>query len=308
MKAESLVRPDAAPRKTTSKASLAVAFLIIYVVWGSTFLAIRVAVETVPPLLAAGIRFFIAGAVLLAYVRLGGVTMPSRLEWRNLIISATLMFLASYSGLFWAEKIIPSGVASVLVATIPVWTALCEIALKRDRFRWALAVALLLGLGGVGILALGRGSSRIPLFPCLAILGAEIAWSVGSVFCKVAKLPQSKPLTAGAQMFAGGIMLLACSALAGEMNPWPQISMRAAGAILYLIVAGSLIAFTAYIWLLDQMPATTVASYAYVNPIIALMIGHWLGQEMLNRRILFGSGLVLGSVVLILRSKPKPQI
>lgn len=307
MKTEPLVRPDLPAHKTTSKLPLIFAFLIIYVVWGSTFLAIRVAVATVPPLLAAGIRFLVAGAVLLVYVELRGLAMPSRLEWRNLTISAALMFLASYSGLFWAEKTIPSGVASVLVATIPVWTALCEIALKRDRFRWALAAALLLGLGGVGILALGRGASRISLFPCLAILGAEIAWSAGSVFCKVAKLPESKPLTAGAQMFAGGIMLLACSALAGEMSPWPHVSMRAAGAILYLIVAGSLVAFTAYIWLLDQLPATTVASYAYVNPIIALMIGHWLGQEVLNSRILFGSGLVLASVVLILKSKPKPQ-
>lgn len=304
MKADSVVKDEAKPR-AASRVPLVFAFLIIYVVWGSTFLAIRVAVATVPPLLAAGIRFFVAGAALLVYSKLRALEMPSRLEWRNLIISAGLMFLASYSGLFWAEKIIPSGVASVLVATIPVWTAFCEIALKLDRFRWTLAAALLLGLGGVGILALGRGASRIPLFPCLAILGAEIAWSIGSVFCKVAKLPESKPLIAGAQMFAGGVMLLACSSFAGEMTPWPHISMRAAGAILYLIVAGSLVAFTAYIWLLDQMPSTTVASYAYVNPIIALIIGHWLGQEALNSRILFGSALVLASVVLILKSKPK---
>ena len=129
MKTNSLLIQNAPAGKTTLRLPLVTAFLIIYVVWGSTFLAIRVAVETVPPLLAAGIRFFLAGGVLLAYTKLRGLAMPSRLEWRNLIISAALMFLAAYSGLFWPERIIPSGVASVLVATIPVWTAFCEIAL-----------------------------------------------------------------------------------------------------------------------------------------------------------------------------------
>ena len=281
------------------------AFLTIYVVWGSTYFAIRVAVNEVPPLFAAGIRFVIAGAVLYLWSWARGTPHPSRLEWRNLATLGGLMFLCSYSALFWAEKTVPSGIASVLVATIPVWTGLLEtFVFKRTRAHWSMAIPLLLGLAGVCVLAADSVHGAIKLWPCLAILGAQITWSIGTVLSKVMTLPSSKSISAGAQMLTGGIMLLTFSLLVGELNPFPRISANAAFAIGYLTVAGSLLAFTAFVWLLGRLPATQVSSYAYVNPVVALLIGHWLGNEVLNGRVVIGAALVLASVLLILRKGP----
>jgi drug/metabolite transporter (DMT)-like permease len=292
------------PVPTRLSARLILAFFIIYFVWGSTYLAIRIAVASLPPLFAAGVRFSLAGIALLLWSKLRGVPNPTPIEWRNLAIEAALMFLCGYSALFWAETKIPSGVASVLIATTPVWMAVVEVAVfRRQRLSWKLVLAIALGIAGVAILALHRGPGRIPLPPCFAILGAQIAWSFGTVFSQTLRAPNSKLLTAGAQMTLGGFMLLFCSWLAGDMSPWPHISARAAAALLYMIVAGSLLAFTAYIWLLARMPATIVSSYAYVNPVVALAIGYWLGNEALNRNIVLGTALVLVSVLLILRTR-----
>jgi drug/metabolite transporter (DMT)-like permease len=280
---------------------LVLAFLAIYFLWGSTFLSIRIAVETVPPLFAAGVRFFIAGFVLYLWSRARGEVQPTRVEWRNLAIMGALMFLFAYSGLFWAEKTIPSGIASVLVATIPVWTALLQIfILRKEHFRWALIVSIALGVGGVCVLALNAGGRTLLNIPaCFAILGAEISWSIGTVLSKVLRLPHSKALSAGAQMLLGGAMLLVGSALLGEMHPFPHVSLRAGLAIGYLIVAGSLVSFTAYIWLLGRMPPTIVTSYAYVNPVVALIVGHWLGNEELGLRTAVGAALILASVLVL---------
>jgi drug/metabolite transporter (DMT)-like permease len=282
---------------------LVAAFFAVYVVWGSTYLAIRVAVSTVPPLFAAGVRFAIAGIVLFGWSQLTGAPAPSRLEWRNLAILGALMFLASYSGLFWAEKTLPSGIASVLVATIPMWTALLEIVVfRRRRLEWTLATAVVLGLGGVVMLAVDPTSvGSVNLLPCLAILASEIAWSLGTIVTTMMKLPQSKATSAGAQMMLGGIMLLGLSAAVREVPPLPHISATAWLAIAYLIVAGSLVAFTAFQWLLTQASTTVVTSYAYVNPVIALMIGHFLGGETISPRAIGGSALVLVSTVALLR-------
>jgi drug/metabolite transporter (DMT)-like permease len=280
------------------------AFAAIYVLWGSTYLAIRVAVTTVPPLFAAGVRFTIAGSVLYAWSRFRGAPPPSSKESRNLWILGALMFLAAYGALFWAEETVPSGVASVLVATIPVWTVLLErLILKIRSFTWNLGAAIASGLTGVAVLAIRPQGGPVSLMACVVITGGEIAWSAGTVLSKRMKLPQSKILSAGAQMLTGGFLLLTFSWLIGEMHPFPRISLRAAAAILYLIVAGSILAFTAYVWLLGRMPATKVTSYAYVNPVIALAVGYWLGGETLGLRTLAGTCLILGSVVLILTTK-----
>jgi drug/metabolite transporter (DMT)-like permease len=295
-----------APQRVSAR--LILAFFIIYFVWGSTYLAIRIAVASVPPLFAAGVRFSLAGAAVLAWSKLRGVANPTPVEWRNLAIEAALMFLCGYSALFWAETRIASGVASVLIATTPVWMSVVEsAAFRRQRLSPKLVLAIALGIAGVATFALHRGAGRIPLLPCFAILGAQIAWSFGTVFSQTLRAPSSKLLTAGAQMGLGGLMLLFCSWLAGEMTPWPHISARAAAALLYMIVAGSLLAFTAYIWLLARLPATVVSSYAYVNPVVALAIGYWLGNEALTPNIAVGAALVLVSVVLILRTRSIPH-
>ncbi len=294
--------PNVPAQRLTVRAVLA--FFIIYFVWGSTYLAIRIAVASVPPLFAAAVRFSLAGAVLVIWSKLRGVPNPTPLELRNLAVQAALMFLCGYSALFWAETEIPSGIASVLIATTPVWMAVVEIAVfKRGRLHLKLALTICLGIAGVALIALHRGTGQIPPLPCLAILGAQIAWSFGTVLSQTLPTPASKVMTAGTQMTLGGLMLLFCSWLAGETSPWPHISPTAGAALLYLIVAGSIVAFTAYVWLLARMPATVVSSYAYVNPLVALAIGSWLGHEALNRNIVAGTALVLLSVLLILRTR-----
>jgi drug/metabolite transporter (DMT)-like permease len=282
---------------------LALAFFAIYFIWGTTFLAIRVAVEELPPLFAAGSRFFVAGIVLYAFMRFRGQTKPSQLQWRNLVLMALLMFVAEYGPLFWAEKYVPSGIVSVLAATIPIITMIGEVVVfRQQRFRFALLVSTLLGFAGVAVLLLHGGDQSFGLIPCFAILAGSTTWAFGSVLARSMNLPKSRPVTAGAAMMIGGAILLLISTLVGEMRPLPHITMRAAIALLYLIIFGSLLSFTAFIWLLAHMPASRVASHAYVNPIVAVALGYFAAGEPVTPRTLLGTALVLVSVFLILRT------
>jgi drug/metabolite transporter (DMT)-like permease len=288
------------------------AFLAIYVLWGTTFLAIRIAVLEMPPLLAAGTRFLIAGVALFCFMWIRGQALPTARQWRNLLVIALLMFVAEYGLLFWAEKYVPSGVTSVLEATIPIITLVLEmLILRQQRFRWKVALSTLIGFCGVGVLLLPTGNEHLALLPCAAILAGAVAWALGSVLGRSLDLPKSKPLTAGAAMMLGGGILLALSAVFGEMHPFPHISMRAGLALLYLVVFGSLLGFTAFVWLLGRMPATRVASHAYVNPIVAVALGYFIAGETITLRTLAGTALVIASVFLILRPErrqPLPTI
>ncbi|MGA8085726.1 MAG: EamA family transporter [Terracidiphilus sp.] len=281
---------------------LFLSFFAIYILWGTTFLAIRIAVEELPPLFAAGARFFTAGILLYAFMRVKGETAPTPKQWRSLTIMALLMFVAEYGPLFWAEKYVPSGVVSVLAATLPILTLIIEmLILRQQRMRPMLAIATVLGFLGVAILLIPGGKQHLALVPCLAVLAGATTWSLGSVLARSMNLPRSRPITAGAAMMLGGAMLLALSAGFGEMHPFPHITLRAAAALLYLIVFGSLLAFTAFVWLLAHMPATRVSSHAYVNPIVAVALGYFMAGEIITTRILAGTALVLISVFLILR-------
>jgi drug/metabolite transporter (DMT)-like permease len=278
------------------------AFFAIYFLWGTTFLAIRVAVEELPPLFAAGTRFFMAGAVLFVFVLSRGEARPTPVQWRNLAVMASLMFVAEYGPLFWAEKYVPSGIVSVLAATIPILTLILEMLILRQcHFRWATALSSLLGFVGVGVLLLRGNGQSFGLLPCFAILAGSVCWSLGTVLSRALDLPKSRPLTSGAAMMLGGAGLLVLSGAFGELHPFPHISLRAAAAVLYLIVFGSLIAFTAFVWLLSHIPASTVSSHAYVNPIVAVALGYFVAGEPVTVRTLAGSSLVLLSVFLILR-------
>jgi drug/metabolite transporter (DMT)-like permease len=280
--------------------TLILAFFAIYVVWGSTFFAIRVLVQTVPPLFAAGARFFTAGVILYGISRLRGVEPPSMKEWRNLATLGALMFLVTYSALFWAEKTVPSGIAAVLVATLPLITMLLEtLVFRREPLHTKTALAIGLGFTGVAILTWNPG--HFPFLPCLAILGGETGWATGAVLSSQLQLPKSRAITAGAQMALGGLMLLICSLAAGELRTLPHFTLPAGLALLYLIVFGSLFAFTAFVWLLSRMPATAVSSHAYVNPVVALALGHWFAGEIFSGRMLVGGLLILVSVAVILR-------
>jgi drug/metabolite transporter (DMT)-like permease len=284
------------------------AFFAIYVIWGTTFLAIRIAVFDLPPLFAAGARFFSAGLLLFALMRFRGRHYPSAAQWRNLFVLSLLMFVAEYGPLFWAEKYVPSGIASVLEATLPIFTLAIEmLVLRQQRFRWTLALATLMGFCGVGVLLLPSSHGRMALLPCGAILAGAITWSLGSVLGRSLDLPESRPLTAGAAMLLGGAMLLALSAAFGEMHPFPHLTLRSVLAVLYLSVFGSLLAFTAFVWLLARMPATRVSSHAYVNPIVAVALGYFAAGETITPRTLAGTALVITSVFLILRPGPEEK-
>jgi len=285
----------------SKRASVLAAFAAVYIVWGSTYLAIRVTVETVPPLFAAAIRFSIAGLVLLAWAGIRGAQGPRGAEWRSLALLGFLMFLIPYSTLFWAETRIPSGIASVLVATVPLWTALLEMfVFRREPPRWTTLGAIVLGLAGVAMLAFDPAAGSASVLACFVVAASGLSWSIGTALITILALPRSDFVRSGAQMTIGGAMLRAGSMLLREVPPPPAMSAAAAGAIAYQVVAGSLVAFTAYAWLLPRVSSTKVTSYAYVNPVVALVIGRELGEEEVGPRTIAGCVLVLASTAALL--------
>jgi drug/metabolite transporter (DMT)-like permease len=278
------------------------AFAAIYILWGATFLAIRIAVLEIPPFFSSGVRFLIAGALLYVFMRLRGQPSPSAREWRSIATIALCMFVATYGALFWAEQYVPSGITSVIEATLPITTVALEVFVFRQQpFSWRTLVALTLGFCGVAWLLI-RNDQPFPGLPCVVILAGGAAWSLGAVLTRSMPRPKSLPLAAGAQMMLGGAVLLALSQATGELHSFPHISLRAGLALSYLIVAGSLLGFTAYVWLLARMPATQVASHAYVNPLVAVALGYFVAGEALTMRMILASALVLASVLLILKT------
>src|ERR1700723_1037293 len=287
------------------------AFAIIYFVWGSTFLAIRVGVREVPPLVLAAMRFSVAGLVLFGWVFVRGERSPSAREWRSASILGMVIFVFDYGLLFWAEQRVPSGIAAVMLAMIPVFMALCEIIfLRTRRLTVRLALALLLGIGGVGVLmshTLNLGGAPIDKLGATALIFASISWSIASVLARKLPLPSSKGMSSGAKMLSGGILLEMAAGAFGEFrnfNPW-AVSRGAWLALLYLIVAGSIIGFTAFVWLIHHESPTKVGTYAYVNPIVAVLVGYFLGGEALSARTILGTVFILISVVVITTTPAK---
>ena len=279
------------------------AFAAIYLLWGATFLAIRIAVLQIPPLFTAGLRFFIAGVSLYVFMRLRGQPGPTAVQWRGIAVTALCMFVGTYGALFWAEQYVPSGVTSVIEATLPLTTIAFEVFIFRQQpFRWRMLASVALGFCGVAWLLIRDDQQPLAVLPCLAILAGGVAWSLGAVLTRSMPRPRSLPLSAGAQMMLGGAVLLALSQVSGELQPFPHISLHAGLALLYLIVGGSLLGFTAYAWLLARMPATRVASHAYVNPLVAVALGYFAAGEVFTTRMALASVLVVASVFLILKS------
>ncbi len=282
-----------------------IAFAIIYFVWGSTFYAVRVGVQEVPPLLLAAARFTIAGAMLFAWVVARGERLPQRREWASIALVAFLIFVVDYGILFWAEKRMPSGTAAVILGTIPGFMALAEIIfLRTERLTWRLGGALLIGLAGVVVLvdpSLGAAGGPMYALEAAGLLLGAISWSIASVLAKKLALPASKLMSSASQMLLGGLLLCAVAAAAGEEHGFrvATVSSGAWFALGYLAVAGSVVGFTAYTWLIHHHSPTKVGTYAYVNPVIAVVVGHFLGGEVLDMRTALGTALVLVSVIVI---------
>ncbi|MGA3075905.1 MAG: EamA family transporter [Bryobacteraceae bacterium] len=290
------------------------AFAIIYFVWGSTYLAIRVGVREVPPFLLAAMRFLAAGVVLCGWTIARGERPPSSREWASASILAVLIFVLDYGLLFWAEQRVPSGIAAVMMATIPVFMALSEIVLLRTlRLTLRLALALLVGMGGVAALmsrSLRLGGTPIDSVGAAALIVASMSWSISSALTRKLPLPSSKVMSSGAQMLAGGIFLTLAAAALGEFRNFhpSTVSSGAWLALVYLIVAGSIVAFTAYVWLIHHESPTKVGTYAYVNPLVAVLLGYFMGGEALGLRTILGTLFVLIAVVMITTTRAKKPI
>ena len=290
---------------------LLLAFAIIYLVWGSTYLAIRIGVREIPPFLMAGLRFTVAGLAMWAWMRGTGTPSPTLREWRDATVLGTLMFLIDYACLFWAEQRVPSGIAAVILAMIPVCITLLEIIFLRTQ-RLSLRLALGLAVGIIGVVVLtnpwaSSGEASINRGGVIALLVSCCGWSIGTIVTQRLTLPASKPMSAAAQMLSGGIQLLVLAAVTGEFTHFraQNISASAWLSLVYLIIAGSIIGYTAYVWLLHYESPTRVGTYAYVNPVVAVILGSTLGGEVMGRRTIAGTALIVISVIAITTIKRK---
>ncbi|HEV2289854.1 MAG TPA: EamA family transporter [Candidatus Acidoferrales bacterium] len=289
------------------------AFSIIYFVWGSTFLAISIGVHEVPPLLFAAMRFLVAGLALYGWMMASGERTPSAREWISASLLAIPIFVVDYGLLFWAEQRVPSGIAAVMLATIPAFMALSEIILlQTQKLTLRLGLALAVGILGVATLvsrSLNLGGAPIDKTGAAALIVAAISWSVASALSRKLPLPASKAMSSGVQMLVGGVLLAVVAAALGEFHNFHpgNVSRGAWLALAYLIVAGSIVGFTAYVWLLHHESPTKVGTYAYVNPVVAVLLGYFFGGETLGLRTIVGTAFILISVVAIRTTRTKKQ-
>ncbi|MBI2071797.1 MAG: drug/metabolite exporter YedA [Gemmatimonadetes bacterium] len=286
------------------KARLLVAFAAVYVIWGSTYLAIRWAIETMPTFLMAGARFLVAGTVLYVWGRWRGAPKPTLANWRDAAIIGGLLLLGGNGGVVWAEQYVASGLAALLVATEPLWVILLDWARPGGtRPTGGEILGLVLGFGGV-VLLIGPtnvGQAQVHPVGALVLIGATLSWAVGSLYSRGAKLPRAPFLTTGMNMLAGGALLTLVGTMSGQWGgvEVAAISLKSWLALLYLIVFGAIVGFTAYLWILREATLATASTYAYVNPVIAVFLGWALAGEAITPRIVAAAAVIVGSVVII---------
>jgi drug/metabolite transporter (DMT)-like permease len=280
------------------------AFFAIYVIWGSTYLAIRYAVETIPPLYAAGIRHLIAGSILLIWALAKGMR-PTRAQLRASVVIGFLFFLVGHGSLHWAETVVPTGLASLLIAIEPIFVfLLSSMAARSWRLNGMLAVGILLGLVGVAVLVGGvarDASTPGRLWGTIAILVGAFSWSVGIIYSRRSRLSGNPLLLSALSLLSGSVMLLFAATVFGEAKGFSMahVTPKSWIALGYLIVFGSVIAFTAYNWLLEHYSPTLVATHTYVNPIVAVLLGWTFGGEALTAKVALAAAMVVGAVVLV---------
>jgi drug/metabolite transporter (DMT)-like permease len=278
------------------------AFLCVYVFWGMTYLAMRIAVEDIPPYLMAGARFVLAGAILYAIARRRGDEAPTRLNWRAALIVGGFLLLGGNASVAWAEQRVSSGLAALLIGVMPIWMVSLEWLRGGSRPRPNVIAGLLLGALGVGLLVLPQGGGdRVDLLGALVLIVAAASWAWGSVISKTAGLPTSPFLATSLEMMAGGTLCLLVAVLTGEVADFrpAQVSADALLAWLFLVVFGSLVAFTAFIWLLGVTSIAKVGTYAYVNPIVAVLLGWAILGEPVTLTTVFAAILILFGVAMV---------
>jgi len=288
------------------------AFLAIYIIWGSTYLAIRIAIDTLPPLLMASFRFLIAGPVLYAWVWFKDGTRPSLLHWKEAAIVGGLLIVGGNGCVVLAEQWVSTGVASIIISLVPMWMVLADW-VRPGGQKPSLWVILGLILGFAGIILLiypfeSKALNHVNWTGAFVLLLASISWSLGSIYLRHARSPSSPILFTAMQMIAGGVMLLAAGTAAGEWQLFygSQITFRSLAALFYLITFGSCIGFTAYIWLLKVSTVAHVSTYAYVNPVVAVFLGWIFAGEILTLKMLVSALIVIMGVVLVISCR-KPE-
>jgi drug/metabolite transporter (DMT)-like permease len=292
-------------RRHASRAQIIAAFASIYLIWGSTYLAIRYAVETIPPFIMGGIRFVVSGALLYMWARSRGAPRPARLHWRNAIIAGGFLLLGGNGAVVWAEQFVPSGLTALLVSILPFWLVIIEwVRPPRRRPSGTVLIGIVLGFIGIVVLVgpsdVGGHGNVSPIGALVLILGS-LSWAIGSFWSRDAELPESGLLTTGIEMLGGGALLLIVGAATGELSHIDihRISNASAVGLVYLIIFGSLLGFTSYIWLLDKVSPARLGTYAYVNPIIAVLLGWAIAGERLSIRTAVAAAIVICAVALI---------
>lgn len=291
-----------------SKAALIAAFAALYVIWGSTYLAIRFAIETIPPFLMAGTRFLCAGVIMYAIARVKGEHRSSPAEWKTGFIMGACLLLGGNGGVTIAEQYVSSGLASVMVATVPIYIALLGWAMRlAPKPRPIVWLGLAGGFLGVAILVgpalnFAPGDRKHPEIGMLILLGSSFLWSLGSLYSRLGKNATSPILATAQQMLCGGALLIIAGLSTGE---WPHVKLHemtwlSLGAFTYLVLIGAIVGYTAYTWLLRHCAPAKVATYAYVNPIVAVLLGAAFAHESLSARAIVAAGLIIGSVALVI--------
>lgn len=283
---------------------------VVYIVWGSTYYAIRVAIDTMPPLLMAGTRFLVAGALLFAVAALRGDAAGDPIRprhWRSALILGVALLGIGNGGVTVGEQYIPSGIAALLVATVPLWMAVFAHIVGVERVRPVTVAGIAVGLLGVGLLLRPGAGGGASIVAMLAMLVAPLCWAGGSVYSRFAPLPR-RPLVATAmEMLCGGAALVLAGIVRGEIGQvhLDAVSLRSVLAFLYLVLFGSLLAFTAYIWLLNKASTSLVSTYAYANPLVAVLLGWWLLGERITGQTLLAAAVIVIAVALIVSSRSR---
>ena len=291
-------------------AQIAVAFAIVYLVWGSTYLAIRVGVQSLPPWLFAGVRFLLAGALMLAYARWRGAQLPvSRRDWLNITVTGLLMLVAGNGLVTWSEQWVESNQAALIVATSALWIAwIGTWGAQGERLNRLTLLGLGLGFGGVAVLVQSGLTLRTaPPLAYAALSLAPLTWAAGSVWSRRAPVACPPFMTAALQMLIAGVVMTAAGLLLGEPARWHNEPL-ALGALVYLVLFGSCLAYGAYLWLVHEVPPARLGTYAYVNPAVAVALGWWLLDEHLNATQVLGTLIILAGVLLVTWASRKPAV
>ncbi|MGB2629567.1 MAG: EamA family transporter [Candidatus Acidiferrum sp.] len=308
--ASSKVAPSRAAVPVARRPHVILAFASIYIIWGSTYLAIRYAVETIPPLYTAGFRHLLAGSVLLAWALAKGMR-PTAAQLRASVVIAFFFFLVGHGSLHWAERVVPSGQASLLIAIEPIFVFLLSSVTARTlRLNGMLVTGILLGLAGVGVLASGAAPDSVTrgnMLGTIAVLVGAFSWSVGIIYSRKSRLSGNPLLLSALSLLSGAAMLIVTGTLVGEGRDFSigQVTARSGAAFAYLVVFGSIVAFTCYNWLLEHYSPTLVSTHTYVNPVVAVLLGWAYGGEAMTVKVVVAATMVVGAVVLVDRGTNK---